>query len=98
MKNLRGEFLFGYFTLDGFLKVSPLQKVKPFLNTARKPDSVRRLADLSAYVKKKNVKFPISNFQRPMKNLRGEFLFGYFTLNILHWTFYIGYFTLDILH
>jgi len=33
-----------------------------------------------------------------MKNLRGEFLFGYFTLNILHWTFYIGHFTLDILH
>jgi len=48
MKSIRGEFLFGYFTLDGFLKVSPLQKVKPFSNTPQKPDSVRRLADLSA--------------------------------------------------
>ena len=46
-------FYIGYFTLDGFLKVSPLQKVKPFLNTSQKPDSVRRLADLSVFVKKK---------------------------------------------
>jgi hypothetical protein len=69
MKNLRGEFLFGYFTLDilhftfyilhltfdiGWVfKGFTFAKGETFLNTARKPDSVRRLADLSAFVKKK---------------------------------------------
>jgi len=33
-----------------------------------------------------------------MKSLRGEFFFGYFTLDILHWIFCIGHFSLDILH
>jgi hypothetical protein len=50
------------------------RKGETFLNTARKPDSVRQPADLLAYVKK-NVKYPISNFQRPMKSLRDEFFF-----------------------
>jgi len=62
MKSLRGEFLFGYFTLDilhwifyiGWVfKGFTFRKGETFLNTARKPDSVRRLADLSAFVKKK---------------------------------------------
>jgi len=62
MKSLRGEFFIGYFSLDilhwifyirWVLKVSPFGKVKPFFNTARKPDSVRQLANLSVFVKKK---------------------------------------------
>jgi len=56
MKSLRGEFL-GYFTLDILhwmsFKGFTFRKGETFLNTARKPDSVRRLADLSAFVKKK---------------------------------------------
>jgi hypothetical protein len=36
------------------LKVSPFQKVKPFWQ----PVSVRQLADLTAFKKRKNIKFP----------------------------------------
>jgi len=40
---------------------------------AVKPDSVRQPADLSAF-KIENLKYPISNFQRPMKSARNAFL------------------------
>jgi len=52
-------------------------KGETFLNTARKPDSVRQPADCQV-CKEKNVKYPISNFQCPMKSLRDEFFIGYF--------------------
>ena len=84
MKSLRGEFL-GYFTLDILhwmsFKGFTFRKGETFLNTARKPDSVRRLADAVSVCKEKNVKFQISNFQCPMKSLHSEFFFGYFTLD-----------------